>query len=137
MAHETGLRLPWHMQTLFYCIGLTLIECMHFILTWFDIKIQFQNMHLYLPLRNITYVWTLLLTIKLCILFSVFCFKTRDFSTERIMKLVRVWYSVEYRNDSSIFNHLKSKKVQKNIRPLTNSSKGLAKIKLRSSVRPI
>ena len=70
----------------------------------------------------------------------VFCFKPRDFSTERITKLVRGWYSVEYRNDSSILNHLKSKKVnknieveniEKNVRFLTNSSKGLAKIKLR------
>ena len=60
----------------------------------------------------------------------VFCFKPRDFSTERITKLVRGWNSVEYRNDSSILNHLKSKKVNKNIRPSANSSKGLAKIKL-------
>ena len=69
----------------------------------------------------------------------VFCFKPRDFSTERITKLVRGWNSVEYRNDSSILNHLKSKKVnknieveniEKNVRFLTNSSKGLAKIKL-------
>ena len=62
--------------------------------------------------------------------------KPRHFSTERIVKLVRGWYSVEYQNDSSIFNHLKSEKVNKNIRPSANNSKGLAKIKLRSSVTP-
>ena len=78
-------------------------------------------MHLYLHLRNITYVNIAVNDQVMHFFSSVFCFKPRDFSTERIMKLVRGWYSVEYRNDSSIFNHLKSEKVNKNIRPLTNS----------------